>query len=191
MNEKYSREIIEREETQTPKQKALPFETSKGFSSVPKVIFTLYTKHPEFDAYALSIYAYLLSRHNAKYGFAFPTQDEIAYTLHISDSKVKQAIKTLKKLGLIRVKRNAGFLNNVYYFEKPIEDEAEFFARFKDEVEKYEREHAEKWEKISQRRKADKEKYQEKQKSSHNSRTTPKNSSQAPAFDADEIIKLL
>ncbi|NNU88692.1 helix-turn-helix domain-containing protein [Geobacillus sp. MR] len=168
-------------------KKALPFDTAKGFSAVPSVIFTLYTKHPDFDAYALMVYAYILRRYNDKYGFAFPTVDEIAYTLHISDTTVKRAIKTLKKLGLIRVERNAGFLNNVYYFEKPVEDEAEFFARFK-EVEEAEREHAEKWEKISQRRKADKEKYRkslgEKQS------TPPKTSGPVPLFDPDEVIKL-
>lgn len=169
-------------------KKALPFDTSKGFSAVPSVIFTLYTKHPDFDTYTLAVYAYLLSRHNDKYGFAFPAIDEIAYTLHISDTKVKRAIKTLKELCLIRVERNAGFLNNVYYFEKPIENDAEFFARFK-EVEEAERKHAEKWEKISQRRKADKEKYI---KSLEEKQNTPaKNDGPAPLFDPDEVIKML
>ncbi|MED4918685.1 helix-turn-helix domain-containing protein [Geobacillus thermodenitrificans] len=169
-------------------KKALPFDTSKGFSAIPSVIFTLYTKHPEFDAYALMVYAYLLRRYNDKYGFAFPTVDEIAYTLHISDTTVKRAIKTLKKLGLIRVGRNPGFINNVYYFEKPIEDEAEFFARFK-EVEEAEREHAEKWEKINQRRKADKEKYRKSLEEKQS--TLPKNSGPVPLFDPDEVIKVL
>lgn len=177
-------------------KKALPFETSKGFSAVPSVIFTLYTKHPEFDVYTLVVYSYLLSRYNKKYGYAFPSQDEIAYTLHISESTVKRSIKKLKALGLIHAGRNSEFNNNVYYFVKPIEDEAEFFARFK-EAEEAEREHNEKWAKIIEQHQAEKDRYKKSRKSPKRT-TTPKDSGQAqkdnkqaPAFDADEIIKLL
>jgi len=166
-------------------KKALPFEVSDGFTAIPSAVFTLYMKHPDFDVYTLTVYTYLLMRHNDKYGFAFPTIDEIAYTLHISDTKVKRAIKTLKKLELIRVDRNDGFLNNVYYFVKPIEDEAQFFVRFK-EVEEAERKHTEKWARINRRRKTDKARYLRSLEGKPKQKPAP-----LPTIDPDEIIKML
>jgi predicted transcriptional regulator len=127
--------------------KALPFRVKEGWTAFPHVISTIYSKHPKWNGTAFMVYSYLLQRHNANYGYAFPSQVEMAQTLHISDSTVKTALKTLLYLGLITKRRNPGFDNDVYYLHKPIETDAEFTQRFPEVIEA-EQKHSEVWQRI-------------------------------------------
>lgn len=137
---------------------ALPFETKVGFTALPYAIFSLYMKHPKFNGGVVAVYQYLLARYNANYGYAFPSIDEIAYTLHMSDSTVKRAIRTLQDLRLIKKERSPTHNNNIYLFIAPIEQESEFLSAFPEVVES-ERKHNETWEKIREGRGEAKERW--------------------------------
>ena len=110
--------------------KALPFKYDAGWTAVPNAIFEIYPFHPKFTAACTNIYLFLLHRHNAKYGYAFPTQDQIADALCISRSTVNTSIRTLKSLGLIDVERHPDHDNVVYFMKRPIDNILTFELKF-------------------------------------------------------------
>lgn len=131
--------------------RALPFDVTKGYTSVPNVIFTHYSFYPKFNGTDIRVYAYLLKMHNAEYGYAFPTQIQAQKDLGISDKTFRNSALKLQEMRLIRIAKNQPFNNNVYYFEKPIEDEAEFFATFPEAAEVKSRK-TETYEKVSSKK---------------------------------------
>ena len=112
------------------RNEVLPFEVERGFIAIPNVIFTHYSFYPKFNGTTIRVYAYLLKLYNADYGYAFPTQMQAMADLGISDKTFRESVKLLEEMRLIRISRSEARLNNVYYFEKPIEDESEFFDTF-------------------------------------------------------------
>src|SRR5690606_7241204 len=112
------------------RNEVLPFEVERGFIAIPNVIFTHYSFYPKFNGTTIRVYAYLLKLYNRDYGYAFPTQMQAMADLGISDKTFRESVKLLEEMRLIRVGRSEARLNNVYYFEKPIENEAEFFTAF-------------------------------------------------------------
>src|SRR5690606_24902161 len=112
------------------RNEVLPFEVERGFIAIPNVIFTHYSFYPKFIGTTSPLYAYLLKLYNVDYGYAFPTQMQAMADLGISDKTFRESVKLLEEMRLIRVARSEARLNNVYYFEKPIEDESEFFDTF-------------------------------------------------------------
>src|SRR5690606_30789974 len=108
----------------------LPFPVDAGFTAIPNVIFTHYSFYPKFNGTTIRVYAYLLKLYNREYGYAFPTQMLAMADLGIADKTFRESVKLHEEMRLIRVGRSEARLNNVYYFEKPIENETEFFTAF-------------------------------------------------------------
>nr|WGD72271.1 helix-turn-helix domain-containing protein [Bacillus subtilis] len=77
------------------KAKALPFDTAAGYTGIPNVILTHYQYFPKLNGNAVLVYAFLLKFYNADYGYAFPTQEQAARALAVSDSTYRNAVKTL------------------------------------------------------------------------------------------------
>lgn len=110
--------------------KALPFEVTKGWTAIPNALLTVYTRHPEMKASYFLVYLFLLERYNGDYGYAFPTEKQIADHIGVSASTVKRAIQKLKYVGLINVVKSHEHNNNRYTFPKPIESLYEFEEQY-------------------------------------------------------------
>jgi predicted transcriptional regulator len=176
------------------KKKALPFEWEQGFTGLPNNMFKIYRYHPEYSSFVHDVYLYLLERFNSEFGYAFPTQDEIAYSLHMSDRTVKKAIKTLRKLELIRAEPSPiiGASNNVYYFNKPVESLEELEQKFP-EVKEYREKYEAKWAAKFEKRKAEKQKWYEKKKKKpdESNDKSPRNTSQTVDDDFEDFLNHL
>ncbi|MGE7748840.1 helix-turn-helix domain-containing protein [Lysinibacillus fusiformis] len=107
-------------------QTALPYKYDGGWTGIPNAIFEIYAFHPKYTPACTNVYLFLLHRHNKRYGYAFPTQDQIADALCTSRSTVSTAIGTLKRLGLIDVERHPDHDNVVYFFKRPIDNRQSF-----------------------------------------------------------------
>lgn len=125
-------------ENLSKKNGALPFETALGFTAIPTAVCMYYVKHPRFTPTTERLYRYLLQRHNSAFGYAFPSFSVIRREANIgSNETIGKSLESLEYLGLLRRGKhdNGGpWSNNVYYFVKPIEDEAEFMRRFGHEI---------------------------------------------------------
>lgn len=119
---------------------ALPFEVTRGFTAVPKAVLYEYFAHPDFKLTTLAVYLLLIDYYNENaggegIGYAFPTHDQIAQKLLLSRRSVRNAIGTLKTLGLINVHRNPIGNNDVYTFNRPIESPTLFDEKFPQAIE--------------------------------------------------------
>ncbi|MDQ0270739.1 helix-turn-helix domain-containing protein [Cytobacillus purgationiresistens] len=128
-------------------KRALPFDTTKGFAAIPTAVCTLYVRHPKFNPTAERVYRYLLQRHNADYGYAWPSWSSIMRETGIgSKGTVSNALKALEHLELIKRVTHAndnGWDNNCYVFKPPIDDEDAFYRKFGVELAKrYQRKEA-------------------------------------------------
>jgi len=116
------------------KTNALPFQTTMGFAAIPTAVCKYYVRHPKFTPAVERIYRYLLQRHNADYGYAWPSWSVIMRETNIgSKQTVQHALDALEYLELIKRNKHdneGGFANNYYVFLAPIEDEDEFMRRF-------------------------------------------------------------
>lgn len=110
--------------------KALPFEVERGWTGVPNAIFTVYTKHPEINSTALLVYTYLLRLHNDDYGYAYPSQVDMAINFGVKTGAIKDAVARLRNAGLITTKFNIRHSNNNYFFNKPVETVEELLEKF-------------------------------------------------------------
>ncbi|MCG7346395.1 helix-turn-helix domain-containing protein [Sporosarcina sp. ACRSL] len=110
--------------------KALPFAVNKGWTGVPNSIFTVYTKHPEINATAIMVYTYLLRLHNDDYGYAYPSQVEMAINFGVTTGTIKNAVARLRNAGLITTKYNIRHSNNNYFFNRPVETVEELLEKF-------------------------------------------------------------
>jgi hypothetical protein len=110
----------------------------RNFTQVQNALFMLYTQLPDFKADHALMYIVLMRYHNDEYGYAFPTQWELAHRLNCGENKPRQLRGVLKKYGLIDFKRSKVGDNDVYYVFHPIEDEAEFYAKFPQAKRNYE-----------------------------------------------------
>lgn len=117
-------------EIKEEKAKAVPFPVKRGWTGVPNSIFTVYSKHPEMNSTALLVYGYLLHRYNEKFGYAFPSQGEMAIDLGVSPRTIKAAVAKLKKVGLIETEISRRFNNNCYFFPPVCETIEELKERF-------------------------------------------------------------
>lgn len=117
-------------------QKALPFQYDAGWTGVPNTIFENYSFHPKFTGACLRVYMFLLHRYNQRYGYAYPTQDQIADGICLSRSRVSTTIKVLRELELIDIMRNPDHDNDVYFLKRPIADRATFESRFPEALDK-------------------------------------------------------
>lgn len=118
--------------------KALPFDTEKGFTSIPNAVCMYYIRHPRFNPTAERVYRYLISRHNENYGYAFPSWSAIRENTGVSQGTLKTALDSLEALGLINRENHSNessYDNKIYTFNVPIEDEDEFNRRFGEEIE--------------------------------------------------------
>lgn len=140
-------------ENQPKQSTALPFETKTGFTAVPNAVLMHYSFFPKFNGNVLRIYAYLLKMYNADYGYAFPTQDQSAQALGITDKTFSSSVKVLVECGLVVTRKNKPFNNLVYCFEAPIDDAEEFFDKYPQAAE-VKRKKDETWAKITPVREA-------------------------------------
>lgn len=109
---------------------ALPFACERGFTQVPNAVMRHYQYYPKFNGNTASVYAFILSHYNADYGYAFPTQIQIAQAVNMTEKTVGNHVKLLEEVGLIGVHKNGRYSNQVYTFNAPIEIAEDFFARF-------------------------------------------------------------
>jgi|SRR5690625_566832 len=119
--------------------KALPFEVERGFNALPTAVSEYYVRHPKFTPATERIYRYLLQRYNAEFGYAWPSWSVIINECNVSRGTVSSSLDSLEHLGLIeRIKfeKEGDWDNNGYRFNKPIEDEREFYRKFGDELAK-------------------------------------------------------
>ncbi len=108
----------------------LPFACELGFTQVPNAVMRHYQYYPKFNGNTVSVYAFILSHYNADYGYAFPTQIQIAQAVNMTEKTVGNHVKLLEEVGLINVHKNGRYSNQVYTFNQPIEDAVEFFKMF-------------------------------------------------------------
>ena len=100
-----------------------------GFVQIPNALTTYYNYFPHFNGNTMQVYAYLKRMSNDAYGYAFPTEIQAMEDLVMSDSTFSKHVKTLKKCGLVTVKKrkSGSFSNNVYFVHEPITSADEFF----------------------------------------------------------------
>ncbi len=142
-------------------KRALPFEVTSGYVGVPNAVMAHYFYHPKFNGSCLAVYTYLLARHNDEYGYAFPTHEQMAKALVVSDRTVRNALRTLQDVQLIDVSENGPFGNHIYRFLTPVEGAEDFFARFPEAAEN-KRKKDESWAKITPKREEAKRQWTEK-----------------------------
>ncbi|EOO19988.1 helix-turn-helix domain-containing protein [Bacillus cereus] len=118
------------------KQRALPFDLSKGFTAIPTAVMRHYTYLPGFNGNVVLVYGYIIAMYNPQYGYAFPTHDQIGLALNMSRKTVGKHINVLEDAELIEVSKRGGSTNDTYTLLKPIEDEREFYSRFPQALEK-------------------------------------------------------
>ena len=131
------------EQNQNNESKALPFEVGRGWTAMPNAAITVYSKHPSYNTTAIVLYNRLLNYYSTNYGYAYPTRARLAIDLGMSVESVKRAIKALKEMELIDVKRNYQFNNNNYYFLQPVETVEELKQKFPQHIAKIEKKEAE------------------------------------------------
>lgn len=115
---------------QQPKQGALPFACERGFTQVPNAVSRHYNYYPQFNGNTSNVYAVILSYFNADYGYAFPTQLQLAQAVNMTEKTVGKHVKVLAEVGLINVHKNGRYGNQYYTFNKPIEHADSFFDKF-------------------------------------------------------------
>ncbi|WP_028559784.1 helix-turn-helix domain-containing protein [Paenibacillus pinihumi] len=115
------------------------FEPTRDFTRVHNAIFTLYTRLPDFKSSHAMLYVYLMARSNPQYGYAFPSTEDIALALNCGINQVVSYKRVLKDYGLIVTKRHSTYGNDMYYVKPPITEEAEFYGRFPEAREHYEK----------------------------------------------------
>ncbi|WP_141500953.1 helix-turn-helix domain-containing protein [Paenibacillus luteus] len=113
--------------------------TDRNFTKVPNAIFTLYTRLPDFKADHALLYVYLCARLNRNYGYAFPSTDDIAHALNCGINQVVTYKRVLRKYRLITTKRHPTLGNDMYFIHPPIDNEAEFYGKYEEAREYYER----------------------------------------------------
>lgn len=116
-----------------------PFEPSRDFTKVHNAIYRLYTRLPGFKADHALAYMYLMSQHNENYGYAFPDTWDIALALNCGESKVSGIRRTLAEVDLIDTARHPVFGNTLYFVKAPITDEGEFYRRFPEAQDNYDK----------------------------------------------------
>ena len=111
-----------------------PFEITEYYSPSLNSLKRIYTQHPKFNGNTRLIYELLFDHWNAKTGYAYPTIYELARESGLSTKSVKNQIKTLIELGLIRKERTRvnGRINDVYYILPPVTTIDEFYKKFPD-----------------------------------------------------------
>ncbi|WJE22412.1 ArsR family transcriptional regulator [Bacillus cereus] len=112
------------------KQRALPFDLSKGFTAIPKAVMRHYTYLPGFNGNVVLVYGYIITMYNPQYGYVFPTHDQIGLALNMSRKTVGKHLNVLEDAELIKVSKRGGSTNDTYTLLKPIEDERAFYSRF-------------------------------------------------------------
>lgn len=122
-------------------KKEYPFSITEYYSPSLNSLKRIYTQHPKFNGNVRLVYEVLLDYWNAEYGYAFPDQWELALITGMSKSSIKNYLRVLQELELIEVgKSNIGNkLNNVYYIKQPINNLDEFFKKFPEAKENYEK----------------------------------------------------
>lgn len=143
---------------QQTKKGALPFATNAGFTQVPNVVMRHYLHYPKFNGNTVIVYGYIIAMYNAKYGYAFPTQDQMAQALNMTDKTVGTHVKLLETVGLIGIGKRGKFGNQTYVLLQPIEDAERFYREYPLAAEGKRKADA-MWAKITPIREASKEKY--------------------------------
>lgn len=101
-----------------------------NFTMAPNELFTLYTRLPDFKADVAMLYVVLAHYHNDDYGYAFPSNYQLALDLNCSDDKITKMKAVLAKYGLVEIKRRPSGRNDVYIVKRPISDTDEFYRTF-------------------------------------------------------------
>lgn len=143
---------------QTTKQGALPFELNHGFSQIPNAVMRHYQYYPKFNGNTVIVYGYLIAMYNAKYGYAFPTQDQMAQALNMTDKTVSNHVKLLKAVDLVDIGKRGKFGNQTYTLNKPIEDAELFYEKYPEAAECKRKADAT-WSKITPVREASKQRF--------------------------------
>lgn len=112
--------------------KKYPYEINEYYSPGLNSLKRIYTKHPKFNGNTRLIYELIFDYWNDQYGYAFPTQYDLARDSGLSVASVKTQIKTLTQLDLLQPKKADvnGRKNNVYIVKQPVRAIDEFYRKF-------------------------------------------------------------
>lgn len=116
------------------------FAPESNYTEVHNALFTLYTKLPDFKTDHIAMYTVLMNLYNIEYGYAFPTNAELALRLNCGINKPAQIARVLEKYGLIKFEprdRSKFASNNVYYVYAPITDAREFEGKYSEAITLY------------------------------------------------------
>lgn len=118
-------------------RRSKPFEPETDYVKVHRAIYDLYTRIPGFTADHALMYVVLMDYYRTDYGYAFPTQWQLAHRLNCGENKPGQLRKVLEACGLVRCETSRVGDNLIYRVFAPITDEAAFYERFPEAREYY------------------------------------------------------
>lgn len=122
-------------------QKALPYGEgyTGSWAAMPNEFMLFYMLHPKFNANTALVHTFLVKNYRTDKRYSYPTLDEMELTLNLSRGAVDAALDTLLEIGLINKEKHPYFGNNTYTFNEPIHSKEEFFEKFPEARERYER----------------------------------------------------
>ncbi|WP_026574572.1 helix-turn-helix domain-containing protein [Bacillus sp. UNC438CL73TsuS30] len=128
-------------------------EKEKDFTMAPNALRRFYTRLPGFEAKHAFLWITLRSYHNDTDGYAYPSQDQLAFDTGTTPKTVAAWLEVLVDYDLVKIeKREQGSgLNNSYYLKMPIADEADFLAAYPETIAVFERQEKHKKKRRAQR----------------------------------------
>lgn len=112
--------------------KQYPIEINEYYSPGLNSLKRIYTQHPKFNGNTRLIYELLFDYWNENYGYAFPTQWELARDSGLSRGSVIKQLKLLEELGLIEARKSplGDRKNKVYVIYAPLTTLEAFYKKF-------------------------------------------------------------
>lgn len=122
----------------------MTFENEKNFTKTPNALFKLYTRLDDFTAAHAMLWTVLRNYHNEAEGYAYPSQDQLAFDMGCSDKTIRKMLKVLENRNLLKIDDQRGSKNNnQYHLKMPLTTMEEFIAAFPDDdVEQKFKDHA-------------------------------------------------
>ena len=104
----------------------------KDFTKVPNPLFQLYTRLPGFKGQHAFLWTVLRNYHNDAYGYAFPSQDQLAADMNTSAKTIGGWLGVLEEYNLIKIipRQQGSGDHNKYVLYMPIADKDEFIAAY-------------------------------------------------------------
>lgn len=107
----------------------------QAFIKTPNPLLFLYPFHPDFKAEMATLYALITHYYNEDIGYAWPNIDTLAFYYGKSAKTTSAHLDALKSVGLIEIIERGQ--KKQFIPLKPIDNEAEFFAKFPEALAEY------------------------------------------------------